>query len=300
MKFAKYLISALGVIAFVGAIELWWNTFIMGQLYANASIMTTLVVTLFPITFGYIIYRMIRFVNSSRFDKMLGLVAVAILGIGVTGCSYASANVQTLISNDCGVTWELINPGQVVPARNFACEYKVTVPDYPLQGDYRFKASFANRVLAEIEVSYDYSITEAKTFIGEAKYLGKPNSDSDDASNGASPYESAENAVIDRRIREVAANLLLKEDIVDFSQAEFEDRLMVAVNEMLKTRGVQLNTIAFVPTPEEQTRLAIDMMTAMKVYESKGLGELGQKVAVARASATKIEVGKESTTPTQK
>jgi hypothetical protein len=42
--------------------------------------------------------------------------------------------------------------------------------------------------------------------------------------------------------------------------------------------------------PEPQTRLAIDMLTAYKVYESRDLGELGQQIAVARAGATQIVV----------
>lgn len=38
---------------------------------------------------------------------------------------------------------------------------------------------------------------------------------------------------------------------------------------------------------------AIDMATAVNVYRSNGMEELGQKIAVARAGATKIVVGKE-------
>ena len=35
----------------------------------------------------------------------------------------------------------------------------------------------------------------------EAKYLGKINSDSDDAANSSKAYETAENSVIDKRIK---------------------------------------------------------------------------------------------------
>lgn len=304
MSFIIKLVLYAITIGLLGTfLSTWYKTYVLGQLFLNSDILMTVMGAILPIlilTGAFYAIRAIYQVDLADLRKNFAIVIIILAGATITGCTYASANVQTVISDDCGVTWQKINPGQSVPTRVGVCKYKVTVPDYPLQGDYRFKASFANRVLAEVEVSYDYSIIDAITFIGEAKYLGKPNSDSDDASNSASVYESAENAVIDRRIREVAANLLLKEDIVDFSQGEFEDRLMTAINEQLKTRGVQLNSIAFVPTPEEQTRLAIDMMTAMKVYESKGLSDLGQKVAVARASATKIEVGKEPSVTTQK
>jgi hypothetical protein len=206
------------------------------------------------------------------------------------GCDRAQANQQTLITNDCGVTWELIKPGESVPKRIGPCQYKTTLPDYPMQGEARFKTSFKDRVLASVEVSYEYIIEDGVVFLGEAKYLGKQNSGPDDETNSASKYESAENGVIEKRIRESATALLLVEDIVEFSQAEFEDKLLAAANELLKDKGVQLNFISFVPIPEEQTRLAIDTLTAMRIYQTRGLEDLGKGMAVARAGATKIEV----------
>lgn len=211
------------------------------------------------------------------------------------GCDYAQANQQTLITNDCGVSWELVLPGETVPKRIGACQYKTTLPDYPMQGEARFKTSFKDRVLASVEVSYEYAIVNPVVFIGEAKYLGKQNSAVDDDANSSSKYESAENGVIEKRIREAATTLLLVEDIVEFSQAEFEDKLLAAANELLKDKGVQLNYISFVPIPEEQTRLAIDTLTAMRIYQTRGLEDLGKAVATARAGATKIEVTTAST-----
>jgi len=207
-----------------------------------------------------------------------------------TACSKAMANVQTLRTTNCGVKWELIPAGQTIPANVAACSYTVTVPDYPLQGETKFKTSFKDRVIANVEINYEYVIVDALKFIAEAKYIGKANSDAQDETNSSSAYESAENTVIDKRIREATTSSLVNQDIVEFSQAEFEDSLLVAVNKELEDRGVRLNFLSFVPTPEEQTRLAIDMLTAMRVYEAKKLGELGQRIAIARAGATKVEV----------
>lgn len=214
----------------------------------------------------------------------------------ITGCDYAQANQQTLITNDCGVSWELVKPGETVPKRIGACQYKTTLPDYPMQGEARFKTSFKDRVLASVEVSYEYVIADGVVFLGEAKYLGKQNSDPNDEANSADRYESAENGVIEKRIREAATTLLLEEDIVEFSQAEFEDKLLGAANELLKDKGVQLNFISFVPIPEEQTRLAIDTLTAMRIYQTRGLEDLGKSMAVARAGATKVEMTSGNTT----
>jgi hypothetical protein len=96
--------------------------------------------------------------------------------------------------------------------------------------------------------------------------------------------------VIDKRIKEVARDILVNEDIVDFSQSDFEDKLLKNVNGMLQPLGVQLSFLSFVPQPSEQTSQAIDVATAMKIYESKGLQEVGKAVISARAGATKIAI----------
>jgi len=221
---------------------------------------------------------------------LIARIVVLFSVVLMTACSYAKANMQTLVTNDCGKSWTLIGTGEHVPSTMGPCSYKVTIPDYPMQGETKFKTSFKNKVLADVEISYDYSIVDGKKFIGEAKFLGRANSDPDGGENSNALYEVAENSVIDKRIREVTSASLVNEDIVDFSQAEFEDKLLAAVNKELDSRGVRLNSLTFVPIPQEQTMLAIDMATAMKVYESKGLTELGQRVTVARAGAAKIQV----------
>lgn len=43
-------------------------------------------------------------------------------------CDRSQANVRTLVSNDCGVTWELIPAGSVIPKRITPCEFKTTIP----------------------------------------------------------------------------------------------------------------------------------------------------------------------------
>jgi urease accessory protein UreH len=48
--------------------------------------------------------------------------------------------------------------------------------------------------------------------------------------------------------------------------------------------------MTFVLLPGPQTQLAIDTASAMKVYASNGLTELGQKMAIARAGAATVNV----------
>lgn len=104
--------------------------------------------------------------------------------------------------------------------------------------------------------------------------------------------------MIDKRIRDVVKSLFLLEDIVDMGQAEIENKLLTETNKILEPIGVHLNFITLTFDLDEQTRQAIDVSTAMKVYESKGLQELGKQVMIERAGATKIVVENKTVAPT--
>ena len=222
--------------------------------------------------------------------KILFILAIVVSFMTLQSCDKSQANVQTLISNDCGVTWQLIPPGQTIPKRVMACELKTTIPGAPMTGESLFKTTFANKVKANIELDYEYEIVDPVKFISNAKYLVKSNSDGDEVSANSSRFESAENSIIDKRIKEIARNLLENVDIVEFDQSEFEDNLQDSVNKDLESRGVRINYLSFVPTPSEQTEQAIDVATAMKIYESKGLQEVGKQVIANKAGATKINM----------
>lgn len=217
---------------------------------------------------------------------------IAILSLLVlTACDRAPSNVKTLHTTDCGQTWKVIKAGERVPNSIGTCDYKTVLPDYPMQGDTEFQAQFEGNVLVKVKIAYDYEIVDGLAFIQEAKFLGKSGS-ADAAAKGTnmSAFETAENVVIDVRLREITTSTTLKHDIVNFNPSDFEDKLFEAANKELAKRGVHLNSITFVTVPDEQTRLSIDAATAMQVYKNKGMLDFGQRLAIAKAGAAKIEV----------
>jgi hypothetical protein len=222
--------------------------------------------------------------------KFIFTLGVALSLLTLQSCDKSQANVRTLISNDCGSTWELIPAGQTIPKRLTSCELKTTIPAAPMTGESHFKTNFANKVKTNIDMDYEYEIIDPVKFITEAPYLAKTNSDADDVSSNNSRFESAENSIIDKRIKDIARDLLLNIDIVEFDQSDFEDTLQNQVNKSLAERGVRINYLSFVPTPSEQTEQAIDVATAMKIYQSKGLEEVGRQVIANKAGATKIQM----------
>lgn len=214
------------------------------------------------------------------------------------GCERAVSNVQTMISDDCGQNWKQIPVGGAVPARVGTCALKITVPNYPMAGESNFRGTFKNRVRVNINASYDYTIVDPKKFIQEARFLGRQNSAGDDDSKAAAVWDTAENIVIDRRLRDLANSndFLLSQDVVDFNQGEFEDQLQAKMNEILAARGVRLNTLTFVVTPDDQTRNMIDVAAALRVCGSiEGMtGESCQAIIKARASAPNVTVNANS------
>jgi hypothetical protein len=61
-----------------------------------------------------------------------------------------------------------------------------------------------------------------------------------------------------------------------------------------------LNFITLTFDLDEQTRQAIDVSTAMKIYESKSLQEVGKQVIIQKAGATKIIIENKTESPQEK
>lgn len=282
----KNLIKTLtiSVVVLIG-LFITYNFFklILFSNYASNAPFNTIWLTILFIATLYIFVKGIRWILN---------FAIILVLLNLQSCNYAKSNQQVLVSDDCGMSWKAINAGDAVPKGTMnPCYMKVVVPNFPMQGESKFIGNLKDRVKVNVEIDYDYSITNGLAFIKEAKSLGKANvdADSNEALDGAA-FESAENRVIDKRIREIAKGLFLNEDIVDMEQADLEEKLEVESNKLLEKYGVRLNFLTLTFIPDEQTRQAIDVATAVRIYESKGIKDIGEKVMSARAGATKIVV----------
>ncbi len=224
--------------------------------------------------------------------KMIYGFAVCAIAVALAGCQRAPSNVKTMQTTDCGVSWVSIAPGQRVPTTIGPCSYNTVLPDYPMQGDTSFLTQFDQNILVKIKIGYDYEIVDGLKFLKVAKFLGKASSSTEMAAADTkmSQFETAENVVIDVALRELTTSKTIKMDIVTFNPSKFEDELFKDANKLLADRGVQLNSMSFVTIVEDQTRMAIDAATAMEVYRSKGMTELGNKLVIARAGAANVTV----------
>jgi hypothetical protein len=229
--------------------------------------------------------------NKMKTNPILLIIAIVSIAV-LSSCNYAKSNQQVVVSSDCGMSWEKIESGDAVP-KGVAnpCYMKVVIPNYPMQGDSRFITNLKDKVRAFVHIDYDYSINDPLEFIKQAKFLGKANAHADsDGALDPSAFEGAENMVIDKRIRDVSKAIFINEDIVELDQAEIENKLLETSNKVLDPLGVTLNFITLTFDLDDQTRQAIDVSTAMKIYESKNLSELGKTVIVQKAGAARVVV----------
>lgn len=278
---SKIFLTAFIVLIFGGVI-IGGAKMLSGNYFENASFITS----------GLVVLAIAAFVVAICYGIKRIWIPVVFCFLMLQSCNYAKSNQQVVVSTDCGMTWKKINAGDAVPKGiGNPCFMKVIMPNYPMQGDSKFITNLKDRVRANVHIDYDYSITEPLAFIRQAKYLGKANKDADD--DGAlnpDAFEGAENMVIDKRIKDVGKAMFLKEDIVELDQADLENSLLEESNKILAPFGVHLNFITLTFDLDEQTRQAIDVTTAMKIYESKSISDIGKQVMSARAGATKITI----------
>ena len=234
-----------------------------------------------------------------NFKTFLQIISGLVIVWSMASCNYAKSNQQVLVSSDCGMKWSLIKAGEAVPKAGInPCYMKVVIPNFPMQGESKFISNLKDRVRANVHIDYDYSIIAPLEFIKQAKFLGKANANPDDEEALGRSFEGAENMVIDKRIKDVAKSVFVDADIVELDQSEMENHLLEESNKVLEPLGVRLNFITLTFDLDEQTRQAIDVSTAMKIYESRGLTDLGKQVVIQRAGATKMVVENRTYQPT--
>lgn len=220
----------------------------------------------------------------------LGLVLVA--AATIVGCARTPANVHVLSTTDCGANWTKLDVGQSVPKHTGSpCGFNIAIPNWPMAGDGQFKTQFSKGVLSNVKMSYTYAITNPIAFVNEARYLGKMGGSLEiSAENVGTRYEMAENIIIDKLLREVTTDITRELEVVDANPAKIEDAIFEKSKAILEKKGVMLADLALVIENDEQTRLAIDTATAMRVYSAAGIADVGKLAIVARSGASRITV----------
>ena len=221
---------------------------------------------------------------------MKTIVIAALAVIALSGCERAPSNIHAISTEDCGATWKKLETGSSVPKHTSnVCGYNVALPNWPMAGDATFKTQFRGQVLTNARWSYTYQITDPLKYIKNAAYLGKMGGSLElSADDDGKKYGMAENILIDKALREVTVNETQTLEIVNANPADIEDKVFAKMKPLMELKGIALTDMALVIEPDTQTRLAIDVATAVRVYENAGIGEVGKQIAIANAGAARI------------
>lgn len=224
---------------------------------------------------------------------MKKIIFVLFAALALVGCDRVPSNVHVISTTDCGATWNQLRVGETVPKHTGnRCGYNTAIPNWPMAGETEFKTQFAKKVLSKARMSYTYTITDPILFIDEARYLGKMGGSLEISSEEAGArYEMAENIIIGKLLREVTTTITRELDIVDANPGEVEMAILDTVSETISKKGIIIGDLAMVIENDEQTRLAIDSATAIRVYDAAGIREVGETIISARAGATQINIG---------
>lgn len=223
---------------------------------------------------------------------MKRIAPFALIAIALVGCARAPSNVHALSTEDCGAKWTKLSTGDSVPKHTGnPCGYNLAIPNWPMAGDAAFKTQFKGQVLTNARWSYTYTITDPIRYIKNAAYLGKMGGGLEiSADDVGKRYGMAENILIDKALREVTVTETQTMEIVNANPADIEDKVFAKMRPIMETKGIALTDMALVIEPDAQTRLAIDVATAVRVYENAGIGEVGKQVAIANAGAARISL----------
>jgi len=289
IKPALYLLIT-GIVLWV--IQTWWFDF-KGSWVHNSAYVTFFAV-LIPAFVLAAAYFLVKLVRRTDFTKIFGLAMLSIFAFGMQSCSqYAKTNQQVVYSEDCGKSWNIVQSGQAVPKGHMnRCFIKETMPGFAMQGSLEYYVLFTNQVKVQMDAAYDYEIFDPLKFMNYAKTLGKANSTADGAAEDNQRFESAENRVIDVRIKKITSDQFQTVDVVKHDINQLEEDYQKLINEDLAERGVRLTILELVPDYQSQTKGAIDAYNALRIYKSNDMEELGKQIMVSKAGAPTIVVGK--------
>lgn len=299
MKTLKIIIYVVLTIVAIWGLEVWYKSFIPGRPWLQNAFYITAVQLLIPVAIIGAYIWLIRTIRKANFSGLFMLLIGTLPLIGsLQSCTYAKNNQIVVYSDDCGVTWTQVKSGERVPTGTAnPCFIKETMPGYAMQGSLEYYVLYKDQVKVKMYCAYDYEIFDPILFMKEAKTLGKANATADEAALDNERFESAENRVIDVRIKKITSDYLKDEDVVSHDINALEDKYVELINEVLKSRGVKLTILELVPDFQEQTKLAIDAANADRIYSSKNMSEFGRQVMLQRAGATNIVInnGEKST-----
>jgi len=217
-------------------------------------------------------------------------IAIFILSIFIlSSCkSRVNPNEWVVSTGTCWNTMSVTKAGDMVPRLLTACDRMVILPATELAADFTCETKFDQRVAGQINITYQWRISDPITFIQSAKSVTS-SATSDDFKINPDALEAIENSVVDKMLIDLIREYTPTKS-AGIDEKLVEDDLNALSKTKFASRGVEIFNMSANINFSPQTEEALDVISALKFYESNGEKELGREVIRAKAGATTITV----------
>lgn len=198
-------------------------------------------------------------------------------------------NEFVVVTSDCWNHMEVIKAGKTPPRLITACDRKIVLPAYLMDGTAEVPARFLGDVKGIIKFDYQYEIIDAIKFVSSAKFVTSSQTDEKGVVD-MNVLERAENSVIDKIIKDVTRDYIPTVNPVDIEESKIEVDILTPVNKRLEERGIVLSTMSVDVDFKQQTEQALDVISAYNLYKNAGIPEIGAKVIENQAGKPDLQV----------
>lgn len=230
---------------------------------------------------------------------MKKLFIVASLLVAISSCKPSvNPNEWVVSTATCWNTMTVTRAGQPIPRLLSTCDRMVILPATEMVGDFNVETKFKNRVRGTINIIYQWRISEPIAFISSAKSITSAPTDSDNKID-PNALESVENSVVDKMLMDIIREYTPDIEAGDVDEMKIERDL----NDLAKkriNRGIEFSGMSVNVNFSPQTEEALDVLSALRFYESNNELEFGRKIIEAKAASANINVNTQKENTSEK
>ena len=228
--------------------------------------------------------------------KYLSILFVLLTTLLLSSCMpSANPNEWIITTTTCWNTISVLKAGSPIPHLYTTCDCMIALPSSELGMELECETKFAGRAAGIVSVSGNWRISDPEIFIQNAKSLVSSTTSEGHKVN-PDALEEVENRVVDKMWKDVIRELTPKMQVINLSEKEIEDSLLVLANTKLTGRGVSFSGMSVNVDFSPQTEEALDAASALQIYNDLEQEELGKEIIKAKAGATTITIINNTTT----
>lgn len=221
-------------------------------------------------------------------NKVLSLIVL----ISLFSCRpIVNPNEWVVTTATCWNTMSVTKAGDVIPRLLTSCDRMVILPATEMGAEFQTETKFKNRVAGTVSITYQWRIADPILFIQSAKSITSSPTDGDYKID-VNALEAIENGVVDKILIDILREYSPEKE-AGIDELLVEKDLQKISLSQVTARGVEFSNMSINITFSGQTEEALDVISALKFYESNNEVELGREVIKAKAGAANITTIKE-------